>query len=346
MSNSKRKTLPFAFLFASTLLISCNQTTTTDNTEQRGEGDSPSSVVSKLTKSEEKKKTWDHFHAVIEISQIISDDFKLYLKGSWDNYTSSTLLNKISTFQFEGDVTASIDSTITYNYYVLINDDSEYQEHILNEKDNQIKFSSSEDEITLSHKVMDFDGYPQNENQWSILNGPTSNVTETENGIKIENYSWQSGFVCKANTLGEKNYTMSAHFKGTKSSPYTDETYIGFVPYYFDSSNYLFAYVQWCNWEGYQTVVREIGITGYINGVSAGWNDILAPSNITTSPATGFTLTMERTSTGFTATFLGDDGLTFSGSRSFSNLKKGSDYLGIYVQNDVVEVTDYQVKEK
>lgn len=346
MSKRKRKSIPFVFLFSSTLLVGCNQTAIIDDTQQSGGGDSSPSFVSVLTKNEAKKKTWDHFQAKIEISQKISDDFKLYLKGSWDNYTSSTLLNKISTFQYVGNVTASINSDTTYSYYVLINDDAFYQEHILNEKDNQIQFSSSDEEAILTHKVMDFDSYPQNENQWSILNGPTSNVTETENGIKIENYSWQSGFVCRANTLGDKYYSMSAHFKGTKTSPYTDETYIGFVPYYFNSSNYLFAYVQWCNWDGFTTVVREIGITGYLNGVSAGWNDIFAPSTITTTPSTGFTLTMERTSTGFTATFLGDDGLTFSGSRSFSNLKTGSDYLGIYVQNDVVEVTDYTVKEK
>lgn len=343
MSNSKRKTFSFVFLL---LLVGCNQTTIINDVKQTEGGEHSPSVVLDLMKNEGEKKTWDSFKAYIEISQKLSDDFKLYLKGSWDNYTSSTLLNKISTFQYDGIVNATIEYDTTYDYYVLINDDITYQEHILNEKDNQIQFSSSDDEIILTHKVMDFNSYPQNENQWVVLNGPTSSVTETENGIKVENYSWQSGFVCKPNTLGEKNYTMSAHFKGTKTSPYTDETYIGFVPYYFDSSNYLFAYVQWCNWDGYETVVREIGITGYLNGVSAGWNDIFAPSSITTTPSTGFTLTMERTSTGFTATFLGDDGLTFSGSRSFSNLKSGSDYLGVYIQNDVVEVTDYIVEEK
>ena len=55
---------------------------------------------------------------------------------------------------------------------------------------------------------------------------------------------------------------------------------------------------------------------------------------------------MERTATDFTASFLGDDGLTFSSSHGFSNLKTGSDYLSIYVHNDVAEVTDYMVKEK
>ena len=206
-------------------------------------------------------------------------------------------------------------------------------------------YTNSDADLSLTCTREFFENYPITENQWTILNGPTSNVTETEKGIKIENYSWQSGFVCQKNTLGEKNYSMSAHFKGTKTSPYTDETYIGLVPYYFDSKNYLFAYVQWCNWDGFQSIVREIGFTGFINGQSAGWNDIFNMSAVSTTPLTGFTLTIDRTATGFNATFIGDDKQTFSGTRNFSTLKKGSDYLGIYVQNDIVEVSNYQVKE-
>ncbi len=319
-------------------LVSCN------NTETGGESTLPSSSSSNYTDTESKtKKEWNGFTADIEISQKISDSFELYLKGSWDNFTSSTLLSKTSYFNYQGTVDAKVDSDTVYSYYVVINNDETYKENILNEKDNHVQFSSTDDELTLSHKVMDFINYPEVTDQWTILNGPTSNVTETENGIKVENYSWQSGFVCQKNVLGEEDYTMSAHFKGTKSSPYTDETYIGFVPYYYDSENYLFAYVQWCNWDGYQSVVREIGITGFINGTSAGWNDIWNTNNVTTMPVTGFTLTMTRTGNTFSATFTGDDNQTFSGSKVFTGLKSGSDYLGIYVQNDVVEIDGYQV---
>ena len=337
----------FILLVSALSLVGCNNT---NNVEKGGESlsslssESSSNPVSSEETSETKKE-WNGFKANIEISQKISDSFKLYLKGSWDNYQQSTLLTKASDFVYTGNVDQKVDSDTVYEYYVLINDDSFYKEHILNAKDNQIQFSSADEQIALTHKVMDFDKYPMVENQWSILNGPTAQVSETENGIKVQNYSWQSGFVCQKNTLGDDDYKMSAHFKGTKSSPYTDETYIGFVPYYFDNENYLFAYVQWCNWDGYQSVVREIGLTGYLNGVSAGWNDIWNTNNVTTMPVTGFTLTMTRSGNTFTATFKGDDDQTFSGSRSFSSLKTGSDYLGLYVQNDTVEIDSYKVEK-
>lgn len=337
----------FILLVSALSLIGCNNT----KVEDKG-GESLSSLSStessEPTISEEiseTKKEWNGFKANIEISQKISDSFKLYLKGSWDDYAQSTLLTKVSDFVYEGDVSHKVDSDTVYEYYVLINDDANYKERVLNAKDNQIQFSSDNEQIALTHKVMDFNNYPIVENQWTVLNGPTSQVSETENGIKVQNYSWQSGFVCQKNTLGEDDYKMSAHFKGTKSSPYTDETYIGFVPYYFDNENYLFAYVQWCNWDGYQSVVREIGITGYLNGVSAGWNDIWNTNNVSTMPVTGFTLTMMRSGNTFTATFKGDDNQTFSGSRSFSSLKSGSDYLGLYVQNDTVEIDSYLVEK-
>lgn len=340
MKNGKRKSKLIPFLFLLLFLVSCNEKGGVESIS------SSSSFSAATTEKQNEKREWKQFKAEIELSQKISNSYQLFLKGSWDNYQNSTKLVKKSEFIYEADVIADVDSETTYDYYVLINDDENYSEHILKKRDNQIRFSSEIDEICLSHKVMDFDDCPVVENQWKILNGPTSNVTETENGIKIQNYTWLSGFVCKENILGEKDYTISAHFKGTKTSPYTDETYIGLVPYYFDSQNYLFAYVQWCNWDGYQSMIREIGFTGYIDGKSAGWNDIFNTSNVTTTPLTGFTLTIIRTGNSFQTTFLGDDKQTFSGSRSFTSLKKGSDYLGLYVQNDTVEVTDYQVKEK
>lgn len=343
MINSKKGIHSALLLVTIFSLIGCNNT---ENTEKWGESISPLSSTSSTSTSEEKvKKEWTGFDVEVEISQKISDSFELYLKGSWDDYKQSTLLTKTSDFIYTGTVVAKVDSDTVYDYYFVIDDDETYKEHILNTKNNQVEFSSNDSEITLTHKVMDFSNYPEIENQWTILNGPTSNVTETENGIKVQNYSWQSGFVCQKNTLGKEDYKMSAHFKGTKSSPYTDETYIGLVPYYYDNENYLFAYVQWCNWDGYQSVVREIGITGYINGKTAGWNDIWNSNNVTTMPVTGFTLTMTRSGNSFTATFTGDDNQTFSGTKSFSSLKNGSDYLGLYVQNDIVEIDNYLVEK-
>lgn len=343
----KRKAKNVSFLLFSLLLAGCDSSDYSSSSAITGGEALPSCFAPSeiMTERKEEKKEWNQFKAEIEISQKISDTFELYLKGSWDLYKTSSKLIKKSDFVYEAVIQTKVDSLTTYDYYVLINNDDKFKEHILKEEDNKICFDSGEEEIILFHKVMDFENYPIAENQWTILNGPTSNVTETEKGIKIENYSWQSGFVCQKNTLGEKNYTMSAHFKGTKMSPYTDETYIGLAPYYFDSKNYLFAYVQWCNWDGFQSIVREIGFTGFINGESAGWNDIFNMSAVSTTPLTGFTLTIDRTATGFNATFVGDDKQTFSGTKNFSNLKKGSDYLGIYVQNDIVEVSDYQVKE-
>ncbi len=276
----------------------------------------------------------------METSMLLDSSLSLYLKGSWDDYASAILLNRESDFVFIGELPEL--SRGTYSYYTLINNDENYREiHAYSHT-----FSHSEEE--LFHHINGYIAIPEEERFWTMENGMTGNIVEkSESELTIENYSWLSGFAMReCENVSTSSYEIKAHFKGTKGLPAQDETYIGFVPYYQNAENYLVCYVQWCDWDGFANCIREIGMTGFIDGVDVGWNDIWNPSSISTSPATGFTLDLFREDEKFVVSFTGDDGQSFSGNFSISQLKDApTAKLGVFVSNDFVEVSGFETAD-
>lgn len=79
--------------------------------------------------------------------------------------------------------------------------------------------------------------------------------------------------IVKKNTDATANYNVSVKAQGTQDFPNTMDAHIGMIPWYVNDDNFIIAY---CDWRGeYQnTGIREFQITGYINGVHVGFNDM------------------------------------------------------------------------
>lgn len=322
----KSRRILFGFVvFAMVLCAGCSSTTS------RADSSSESSSG---------RETLTSLSAKVETSMLLDESFSLYLKGSWDHYASSVRLERESDFVFSGALPELTPGT--YSYYTLIGDDENYREI----KTYTHTFFSYGEE--LFHHVNGYILLPEEERVWSMENGKNGHIVEKSGSeLTIENYSWLSGFAMRECTdVTGASYEVKAHFKGTKRLPAQDETYIGFVPYYRDAENYLVCYVQWCDWDGYANCIREIGMTGFIDGVDAGWNDIWNPLSVSTSPADGFALDLIREGSRFTISFTGDDGQSFSGSLSLPRLGDSlTSKLGIFVSNDAVEVADFKASD-
>ena len=273
----------------------------------------------------------------IELSQQIALKSSLYIKGSWDDFAKGVLLTKADDpFVYRGSLTNLKEGQ--YHYYCLLNDDEAYKEKTVSRVDLNIVQPS------ITHFVTSFIAEPVYESLWSVVNGGNVTFDEaSDNSVQYSNSSWLSGFLTQKKTLAEPAYTISAHFQGTKTTPYTDETYVGLVPFYVDSSNYLVAYCQWCNWEGCTTIMREIGITGFINGVDQKWNDIFPSTNVTTTPKGGFSLSATRRGTSIEVAFVGDNGDTLTGAKSFSALKADTSMVGFWGENDQLTVKNFNI---
>ena len=140
-------------------------------------------------------------------------------------------------------------------------------------------------------------------NEWYAYNVGGSNPTLTVNpsgSLSVGNCGWKNGFVVQDFT--GSSYTLSTHVAGTISGDVTDSAYYGFLAWYKDANNYLIGYIAFESWDrAYE--VRELQMTGQINGTDAGWVGDIWCNNSATHPNGGFDLTIAASITGSGATF-------------------------------------------
>jgi hypothetical protein len=115
---------------------------------------------------------------------------------------------------------------------------------------------------------------------YSVLNKGTDVPVWKENDDKTASLKAGSAtdgflgdFVAFSDDNAKGDYTISSTITGTGTYPLTAEIQEGFLCWYKDSSNYLVAYIRWAPDTGYESAVRNMEITGNINGTSVGWHD-------------------------------------------------------------------------
>ena len=140
-------------------------------------------------------------------------------------------------------------------------------------------------------------------NEWYAYNVGGSNPTLTVNpsgSLSVGNCGWKNGFVVQDFT--GSSYTLSTHVAGTISGDVTDSAYYGFLAWYKDVNNYLIGYIAYESWDRpYE--VRELQMTGQINGEDAGWIYDYWCNDSATHPNGGFDFTIAASITGSGATF-------------------------------------------
>ena len=259
----------------------------------------------------------------------------LYLLGSWDNYAAGVKMTADGTNALLYTVALATLKEQEYTYYVEINNLAKYKETGAGAKATPTVASPK-----VTHTVASFAATPE----YTVTGDLTKAAyKEAEDGsITYANNNWMDGFLLKDMSISEAAYSVSAHFVGTKTSPIAADDFIGVVPYYVDSDNYVIAYARWGT--DHTTMMTEVQVTGVIGGTDLGWHDHWADASVATMPADGFTLSVTLNATLVSYEFSGANaGLnTASGSETFSTLVPSNNAkVGIWAQNDTVTVSEF-----
>lgn len=164
----------------------------------------------------------------------------------------------------------------------------------------------------------------------------TYNVDENDN-ITMTNQNWQAGFILTSCEYSD-NYSIKATIKATKQTYInTDDVFIGFVPLYIDSSNYVVVYLQWNE----SSKIKSIGVTGRIDNNDLGWNDIWTFAGVDTDLLTGEEMIVSRSGATITVTFK-----KITGSVQINSLASlDNAFIGVWSQKTIVTYTNLSIDE-
>lgn len=258
----------------------------------------------------------------------------LYLLGSWDNYAAGVKMavDATNTLLYTAALTTLKEQE--YTYYVEINDLAKYKE-----AGDGTKVTPTVANPKVTHTVASFIATPE----YTVTGDLTKAAyKEAEDGtITYSNTNWMDGFLLKDMPISETAYSVSAHFVGTKTSPIAADDFIGVVPYYVDSNNYVIAYACWGT--DHTTMMTEVEVTGVIGGTFLDWHPTWADTSVATMPADGLTFKATRVGTTITFAFTGDNSTqnVLSGSQTFAGMTGVSKKVGVITYQDEVKMTNF-----
>lgn len=214
---------------------------------------------------------------------------------------------------------------------------------------------ASGDIATFRDLKIEVDGasdVPQPEQPWNEVDGKlvyTGSFGQRDN----------NGIYFDEENVAIGNYTVAMDIQGTMGFPNNKTTHAGFMPWYLDNNNYIYAYVEWADYDRPGNI-REIQVTGMIDGVplvvySDGfvekqWNDIwcdgiAVPSNEGVRLVVQSSLSAVGDTVELTVSLLGKSGETLkSGVVCIRELVKYASVpakVGIYAYNDTFTFCDY-----
>lgn len=148
--------------------------------------------------------------------------------------------------------------------------------------------------------------------------------------------NWMAAFVTLKADYAD-NYTLSAIIKNDNDSfVQSKDVYIGLVPFFTDSNNFVVVYLQWNE----NATLKSIGCTGMINGVDIGWNDLWEFANVSTSLSQGQKLEITRNDDLLTVTFNGvSTSKRITGLKGLSNLE-----CGVWTLRTTTTFEEFEIK--
>lgn len=195
---------------------------------------------------------------------------------------------------------------------------------------------------------------------FAVANEGTAEETITSKQV---NGGFKDNFFVRSDRQAVGDYTVSATFQATRTSPYNEEVDYGLVPWYVDDNNYIVVYLKWNN-ETNQ--MRCMQITGMVNGVfpviwdngfrQNEWNDLWMDGGadrqqfLSKSPADQLELKVVKklSEARDTVIFYGYINNVEIGFISFRDVVKFNAQpakVGIYAYHDTVTVTDFAVTD-
>lgn len=189
---------------------------------------------------------------------------------------------------------------------------------------------------TSSWQVTDrnTDGYIDN-NDGSVTTAGKNNIDA--NGGNNEK---ESMFInTSINASGE--YTVSAVISGKSVQTDGGLVKIGLVPWYIDNDNYVIVYIQWWENRGGKNEMRDVEITGFVNGEWLGWCDVWT-DGIVVSPADTVKLAITKKDGVFAFELLNADGsLIKNGSKTVNGISDATAHVGVYGHGDDIVFSDF-----
>ena len=128
------------------------------------------------------------------------------------------------------------------------------------------------------------------------------------------------------------DYVVSGDIKGTIGTNLS-QTFVGFTPWFIDTSNYILVYLQWNG-----SVLKSIGLTGFSGGTDISWNDYNSFANIAIVPTSTMHLEVE------VDVVLHKVTINFGGvteSKYFAFLDKNPSKIGVYGCNDTFTFSNF-----
>ena len=175
-------------------------------------------------------------------------------------------------------------------------------------------------------------GYP--DNGWKATDRAHDNYTVNGDTVVAASEGALNSFLLKDGFVSG-NYQIEAVIKGTIATDVTGEVYAGIVPWYVDQNNYIVCYLFWANWDRKEEL-RNIEITGMIDGVDISWHDIWT-NGCGIRPNAELKLVAKKTGNTFTVTLLSDGAQVASGSRTIGGLVESDNArYGVYGFGDTI----------
>lgn len=158
-----------------------------------------------------------------------------------------------------------------------------------------------------------------------------------EDEVEVNNYNnWMAGFALTSCKYLD-NYIVSSTITAQEDN-YSDsnDAQIALVPYFADDNNFIVVYLQWQN----NKTLKSIGLTGKIDGVDLGWNDMWSFQGTSTSLVNGQVLKVTRKNTEITAEFNG-----VKETKYINKLDKLNNYAyGVWCHNTVATFKNIKVE--
>lgn len=157
-----------------------------------------------------------------------------------------------------------------------------------------------------------------------------------------QNSNWMNFYITDE-YQASGDYTVSVDIAGTIDTNVTADAQAGIVPWYVDANNYIVVYASWASWDRPHEI-RNLEITGFINGVDLSWYDIYT-DGCGMLPADGLKMTVEKSGTTISVTMTSTDGTTYTktGSRTIDGLTENmSARIGVFGSGDVFTFSNLQ----
>lgn len=195
------------------------------------------------------------------------------------------------------------------------------------------------------------------ESEWSTVGSPSYRI-EGETIVASGNTNKNHNYFLHNNYDARGSYDIAMSFSGSESLPVGKTMDIGIVPWYIDTNNYIIVYLNWTDQETRPHELREIQVTGRLNGeelvrtennsptyIKKEWCDIWM-DGVVLSPTSFTTLKINKTrdkndNSDSMVITLND---TVKGTIKFRDLSKfdlKKSRCGVYVFNDVVTISDF-----